>query len=331
MNHHALANVRREPAEMRVGFLGAAAALLIAASPSFVPQVDISSGSVVNIVEKLKPGQYVWAPQIAPDGPMLLIVNLKSQRAVLYRNGVPIGATTISTGRPGRETPTGIFTILQKQIVHHSSKYDNAPMPYMERLTWKGVALHAGHLPGFPASHGCIRMPAGFAKLLYGLTSLGMTVVIANVPAAPRVAPTPSLEWRDEGTLNGGTFTWTPDKSPAGPVSVIVSASDSHALVLRNGVVIGSAPVTVKADVPGTWAYQLKSIDKDGQHWVRLQLSLPAAHDEQVPREEWQKFVAPEGFKKAVATIAAPGMTIVVTPDSLRSAAAPTTVLESDR
>ena len=315
---------------MKTVFLAAAAALLIAASPSHVSQVDVSSGSVVNIVEKLKAGQYVWAPQIAPEGPMLFIVNLRTQRAVLYRNGVPIGATTISTGRSGHETPTGIFTILQKQVVHHSSKYDNAPMPFMERLTWQGVALHAGNLPGFPASHGCIRMPAGFAKLLYGLTSLGMTVVIANVKAAPRVAPTPALVWTDaEGTPSDATFTWTPDKSPAGPVSVIVSASDRRALVLRNGVVIGSAPVRVKVDVSGTWAYQLKSIDKDGQHWVRLELSQPAAHDQFVPREEWQKFAAPEEFKKAVATVAAPGMTIVVTPDSLRSAAAPATVLES--
>lgn len=315
---------------MKVSCLAVAAVSLISASPSFVAQVDISSGSVVAIVGKLQAGQYVWAPQVAPDGPMLFIVNLKTQRAVLYRNGVPVGATTISTGRSGHETPTGIFTILQKQVVHHSSKYDNAPMPYMERLTWQGVALHAGKLPGFPASHGCIRMPAGFAKLLYGLTSLGMTVVIANAPATPRIAPTPTLAWADaESPLNEGSFTWTPDKSPGGPVSVIVSASDRRALVLRNGIVIGSAPVTVKADVAGTWAYQLKSIDKDGQHWVRLRLSLPIAGDQQVPLEEWQKFVAPEGFKKAVATIAAPGMTVVVTPDSLRSAAAPTTILES--
>ena len=109
---------------------------------------------------------------------MLLVVNVKTQRAVLFRNGVPIGATTISTGRPGYRTPTGAFTILQKQVEHYSSKYDNAPMPYMQRLTWYGVALHAGNLPGYPASHGCIRLPAGFAKLLYGVTRLGTPVVI---------------------------------------------------------------------------------------------------------------------------------------------------------
>ena len=310
-----------------------AAAIALACSsvaPCFAQQVDVSSGSVVQIVARLKAGQYVWAPEIAPEGPMLLIVNLKTQRAVLYRNGIPIGATTVSTGRSGRETPTGVFTILQKEVVHHSSKYDSAPMPYMERLTWYGVALHAGHLAGYPASHGCIRMPAGFAKLLYGSTRLGMTVVIANVPAAPRVAPTPTIVSEGPGELgNNSAVTWEPQKSPSGPVSVIVSASDRRALVLRNGVVIGAAPVMVKGDVTGTWAYALRNIDADGQHWVRLQLSKSSPSNSQVQPAEWQRFVAPEAFKKAVAGIVAPGMTIVVTPDSLRTAAAPVAVLES--
>ena len=293
-------------------------------------QVDMSSGSVVEIVARLRAGQYIWAPEIAPEGPMLLIVNLKTQRAVLYRNGIPIGATTVSTGRSGRETPTGIFTILEKQVEHYSSKYDSAPMPYMERLTWYGVALHAGHLPGYPASHGCIRMPAGFAKLLYGSTKLGMTVVIADVPAAPRVAPTPTIvSDRSTDPINNSAITWNPEKSPGGPVSVIVSASDRRALVLRNGVVIGSAPVTVKGAVSGTWAYELRAIDTNGQHWVRLQLSGTTLSDQEVPPVEWQRFVVPDAFKEAVAGIVAPGMTVVVTPDSLRTAAAPVNVLES--
>lgn len=299
--------------------------------PAHAQEVDASTGSVVEIVEQLRAGQYVWAPQIAPEGPMLLIVNLKTQRALLYRNGVPIGATTVSTGRRGRETPTGIFTILQKQVVHHSSKYDNAPMPYMERLTWQGVALHAGHLPGYPASHGCIRMPAGFAKSLYGLTSLGMTVVIANAPGSPRVAPTPQLLSNDGLEGADGSVSWSPEKSPAGPVSVVVSAADRRALVLRNGIVIGSAPVVVSGPVTGTFAYALKSIDAQGQHWVRLQLSPDAEKESTVPKSEWQRYNAPDAFRKAVASIVRPGMTIVVTPDSLRSTAAPATVLESGK
>lgn len=313
----------------------AAAAMLACAATLAVQaqQVDITSGSVAEAVAKLRAGQYVWEPQIAPKGPMLLIVNTHSQRAMLFRNGVPIGATTISTGRKGRETPTGVFTILEKQIVHHSSKYDNAPMPYMQRLTWQGVALHAGHLPGYPASHGCIRMPAGFAKLLYGVTTLGMTVVITSHSTQPRIAPTPQVIASNEDPAAGdppGDIEWTPEKSASGPVSIVVSASDRRAVVLRNGVEIGSGPVAVEGPVTGTWAYALRSVDSTGQHWIRVSLSQSVIDDSAVPRSEWQRFKAPESFRKAIASIVKPGTTIVVTEDSLRSGATaqPVTVME---
>ena len=168
--------------------LGIMASFLLAHSTSPAQQVDLSSGSVVETVKELRPGQYVWAADVAPEGPTLLIVNVTTQRATLYRNGVPIGASTVSTGRPGYSTPTGVFTILQKHVEHYSSKCDNAPMPYMQRLTWYGIALHGGQLPGYPASHGCIRLPLGFAKLLYGTTRVGMTVVITEQPMTPRLA-----------------------------------------------------------------------------------------------------------------------------------------------
>lgn len=294
--------------------------------------VDISSGSVARAVAELQPGQYVWAPEVAPAGPMLLLVNLSTQRAVLFRNGLPIGASTISTGRPGYRTPTGVFTILQKHVEHYSSKYDNAPMPFMERLTWYGVALHAGQLPGYPASHGCIRLPKGFAQLLYGVTSLGMTVVITDRPTTPRVAPTPAIVM--DGTLEppstAASFEWHPEKAAEGPVSVLVSAADRKAIVLRNGVIIGWAPVTVEGPLAGTWAYTLRNIDQQGQHWLKLQLAAKATVGQPVPREEWQRFKAPDDFKRAVARIVQPGMTIVVTADSLRPGTTDTAVLQSD-
>ena len=304
---------------------------MLAVQPASTQQVDLGSGSVVETVRQLRPGQYVWAPEIAPEGPALLIVNLKSQRAVLYRNGVPIGASSVSTGRPGYRTPTGVFTILQKHVEHYSSTYDNAPMPYMQRLTWRGIALHAGQLPGYPASHGCIRLPIGFARLLYGATRLGMTVVITDRPALPRLAPAPDAS--EPGSAISAPvdgFVWQPHRSPKGPVSILVSAADGRAIVLRNGIDIGAARVTVAGPVTGTWAYALRTHGSAGQEWVRVHLST-GRPDERVPSDEWRRFNAPDEFRRAVATIVKPGTTVVVTADSLDETARSTlTVLESD-
>src|SRR5262249_5661482 len=136
--------------------------------------------SVVEKATRLRPGQYVWEARAASAGPLFLVIDLTTQRALLYRNGLPIAASTVSTAGRGRQTPTGVFIILQKEVVHRSRTYDDAPMPYMQRLTWKGVAMHAGRLPGHPASHGCIRLPRGFAKRLYGVTRLGTPVMIVR-------------------------------------------------------------------------------------------------------------------------------------------------------
>lgn len=111
---------------------------------------------------------------------MVVVVSLPEQRAHVYRNGVRIGVSTISSGKPGNETPTGVFPILQKKRMHHSNLYNDAPMPFMQRLTWDGIALHAGRIPGEPASHGCVRLPLEFSKLLFDATEHGVIVVIAD-------------------------------------------------------------------------------------------------------------------------------------------------------
>ena len=109
-----------------------------------------------------------------------MVIDLASQRAAVYRNGKLIGISTIASGKPGYETPDGVFTVLEKEKSHRSNKYDDAPMPYMQRLTWSGLALHGGHPRGYPASHGCIRLPMGFAAALFKEDTHGMQVVITG-------------------------------------------------------------------------------------------------------------------------------------------------------
>ena len=141
----------------------------------------------------LKPGQFTWHPERSPSGPVAIVVSITDQRVHVYRNGIRIAVSTCSTGKEGHSTPTGVFTILEKDKDHRSSTYNNAPMPNMNRLTWNGVALHAGNLPGYPASHGCIRLPTKFSELLFTITHVGTPVIIAGSHADPKEVVHPGL------------------------------------------------------------------------------------------------------------------------------------------
>src|SRR5688500_14457650 len=127
--------------------------------------------------KQLKPGQYVWR-DIKATGDPRVIISLSDQLAYLYRGDSLVAVATVSTGTAKNPTPTGIFPILAKKPMHRSVKYDNAPMPFMQRLDSYGIAMHAGVNPGRPASHGCIRLPAKFAAKLYNVTKLGSEVMI---------------------------------------------------------------------------------------------------------------------------------------------------------
>lgn len=107
-----------------------------------------AKGHVLEPGQTLKPGEYAWEPELSPEGLVVILVSLPEQMAHVYRNGIEIGVTTVSTGRPGHLTLTRVFVILQKDKDHHSSIYHNASMPNTERLTWGGICLHAGSLPG---------------------------------------------------------------------------------------------------------------------------------------------------------------------------------------
>jgi lipoprotein-anchoring transpeptidase ErfK/SrfK len=164
--------------------------LFLSAVPLAAASAQDPPATTILSYDTLDAGEYAWHPENAPaDGAVSIVVSLPLQRAYVFRGGALIGVSTVSTGKPGYETPTGSFSILQKRVDHRSNLYDDAPMPFMQRLTWDGIALHAGAIPGEPASHGCVRLPRAFAQRLYGVTRLGAAVVITDeAPATPQEA-----------------------------------------------------------------------------------------------------------------------------------------------
>lgn len=309
----------------------ALAALLLATVPAAPLLAQGAKASaqlkLARQAEKLKPGEFVFAPQIAPEGPVLVYVDLGRQRATVYRNGVRIAVTTISSGKPGHETPTGVFTILQKNKDHRSSTYDNAPMPYMQRLTWMGVALHAGNLPGYPASHGCVRLPMEFAKKLFTITPMGGTVVIAGghedpikrpvagvlapvmagVSKAPRMPLAPS-----------GEFSWNPAASASGPVSIIISTGDQQVVVLRNGVEIGRAHAVVAQETTESQVMTLSGGPKP--EWIQVGVGeLTGEPAEIISTERVEQMHLPAEFVKNMRSVMTPGTTVLVTQASVNA------------
>ena len=188
-------------------------------------------------------------PEAAPAPyPMLAVISIGAQRATFYdKSGSPVVTTPVSTGQAGHRTPMGIFNVIQKERYHTSNIYSGAPMPYMQRITWSGIAFHEGHLPGYPASHGCIRMPGSTAAKLFGMTKIGMRVVIAPHDVTPTsfshaglfepimtAAPANQAPQRasDAGTVRVAAGEPTSDASP--PPGVVTAFLNPHQRAVAN-------------------------------------------------------------------------------------------------
>jgi hypothetical protein len=188
-------------------------------------------------------------------------------------------------------------------------------MPHMQRLTWSGIALHAGHLPGYPASAGCVRMPIDFAAKLYSVTGIGTTVIIADNKSAPDHTVRPGLLFSGKtGTPPTGGFVWAPDKAPKGPLSVIISAPDRRIYVYRNGVEIGRAPVIglERTRLSGTYVYSADStIDSSGRRdWI-----YTASVGKKAPnlKELENRISIDPSFLQDVRALIEPGTTLILT------------------
>ena len=301
-----------------------------------MPGATASHAAEVRGPTDLKPGEYLWHPEISPAGPIVLVVSLDEQRAYVYRNGIAIGLSTISSGKSGHETPTGVFTILQKDKDHRSNIYNSAPMPYMQRLTWDGIALHGGNLPGHPASHGCVRLPQAFAQKLFGQTQRGDTVVVADAKSSPMTLAYPSVlapvnargqALPESGEAAAAAAWWDDSAAPAGQVGILVSLHDQRLYVLRDGVMIGESPL--KADALP--AFQGTTLFVMGQGYS----DTPSPLDANQRLHQWTAYpllgqdraqatpdllatpslpmALPAGFARQLYQVLVPGTTLLVT------------------
>ncbi|NYI22113.1 hypothetical protein FHS93_000999 [Sphingobium francense] len=160
--------------------------------------------------EPVGAGGYRWLEEGPFAGPLYLVISIERQMAHVYDGDRLVGMASVSTGMKGHRTPTGEFPVLQKRQWHRSNLYSNAPMPFMQRLTWDGIALHAGHNPGYPASHGCIRLPYDFARRLFGMTQVGTLVSVTS----DRLSPALMVDALVAGDPGSAVVTFSPQAAP---------------------------------------------------------------------------------------------------------------------
>lgn len=312
---------------------------LVSTPPAFAAPFwgDKESQPVETPPSKLKSGQFIWKGGAIPSGPIVVVVSIPEQRAYVYRNGIRIGVSSASTGMRGHATPTGVFMVLQKDKDHRSKTYNNAPMPYTHRLTWDGVALHAGGLPGYPSSHGCVHLPSAFARHLFEVSPKGMTVVIANhydklaevahpaalAPVDARtgaVVKVPRLSVFEE-------YRWKPAAAAAGPMSIVMSGADKRVLVYRNGIEIGRAKLGISQ--PGTplgthafimqdgWGAGQSVIAKGARAHRWTAVGIPGHYNERGKTldttSRLNRIQMPPRFAQALYDSLVPGTTLLVT------------------
>jgi L,D-transpeptidase catalytic domain len=301
--------------------------LALVTSPLVAWEARAVSGDLAAI-RALKPGEFVWHPEVSPRGPTVVVVSLPHQLVHVYRNGVGIGVSTCSTGARGHETPTGVFTILQKRKEHYSSTYNNAPMPHMQRLTWRGIALHAGHLPGYPASHGCIRLPMKFSELLFSVTQHGTPVIIADddtphssVVQAGQLLPPAIAVGADSAKRKAAASEKRRNELEAGITSILVSGRDRKAYLMTDGVMTFETPIDIVDDVKplGTHLFSLIGPSADRHYLKWTAFGLGGDGQNGVPADLWSNAVLGriEYLDRAavyrVAETLRPGTVMVVT------------------
>ncbi|GAA5068118.1 L,D-transpeptidase [Roseibacterium beibuensis] len=278
---------------------------------------------VVFDVANMLPGDFTWHPEREPQGAVAVICSIPEQRVHVYRNGIRIGVSTCSTGRPGHETPTGVFTVLQKDADHRSSTYNNAPMPNMNRLTWGGIALHAGNLPGYPASHGCIRLPLEFSALLFEVTHIGTPVIISGARNDPWELIHPGFvlsglaEADMEEAVAGLDGRSHPSDWTSGadyPVTaVLATRADRKIILMEDGRKLVESSIEIDDDRPlGEHVLVMQGSRETGLHWTGLTHHPDPEHPLWPEEQVLNRLRVPEAFSQAMMARLHPGLVLVV-------------------
>src|SRR5262245_30582035 len=269
---------------------------------------------------KARASPFQWVPERAPAGPVAIIVSIPKQRVFVYRNGIQIGVSPCSTGKKGHETPTGVFTILQKAKEHYSSKYDDAPMPDMERLTWDGIALHAGKLPGYPASHGCVRLPPEFAAKLYEITQIGTPVIIAGDHTQPASVVDPGLILGAKAKQEIAKAEKKARRKPKfaetdAVTSILVSSADKSIYVLQNGEIVaeGKATIANPSRPLGSHVFVLQGGDEKGFTWHATGFDTGRRGAKKPSTSVVERVTPPQNVLDAIHERMKPGMVYVTT------------------
>ena len=288
-------------------------------------RVDVKEFARPGQPSDLKPGEFTWHPDRSPNGPVAIVVSIPEQRVHVYRNGVRIAVSTCSTGKPGHATPTGIFTVLQKDKHHRSSTYNNAPMPNMNRLTWSGIALHAGNLPGYPASHGCVRLPMDFSEKLFGITHVGTPVIIAGSHTDPWELTHPGMvlssyaenEFEDVvGSLKGKQHPADWGNAAGQPIStVIASSADGTIVLFENGDEKAKGKLTVNGGKVGEHVLMLEGAHGDarGLRWRGISHHRDPVFPGKPEEAVVTRLSADRAFVSQMKASMHPGMVLIVT------------------
>ncbi|WP_339760801.1 L,D-transpeptidase [uncultured Hoeflea sp.] len=301
--------------------------LAAGSAAALIGAYELSFAQTERPASDLKPGEWSWYPDRSLQGPVAVIVSLSDQLAFVYRNGVRIGVTTISSGRKGYETPTGVFTVLSKEKMHHSRAYNNAAMPDSQ-FFFGGCALHAGGLPGYPSSHGCVHLPRKFAELVFGVTHHGTPVIvtrersgIGSLMHSGLVLTNSDLKAIETmtGHVAGKSLPTDSKGKMDDALSIIVSSADRRLIALKNGAEFISADIGINQPrLPlGTHVYVLKGLDPATHQydWMAVGLGTGGEASIDVQRElaRTARLVIPPDVYTKIARNLHPGATMMLT------------------